>query len=60
MAKLKQGIKLKYAKNKNAKYTAKSTKYSYKKVTPKKTTKYSYKKKTITKKKKYSYKKKKK
>ena len=54
MAKLKQGIKLKYAKNKNAKYTAKSTKYSYKKVTPKKTTKYSYKKKTITKKKKYS------
>lgn len=59
MAHLKQGIKLKYAKNKKSvKYTLKTIKYSYKKTTPTKTTKYTYKKKVIiAKKKKYSYKK---
>jgi len=58
MARLKQGIKLKFARNKNARYTFKSIKYFYRKVTPTKTTKYTYKKKVIaTKKKKYSYKK---
>ena len=57
MARLKQGIKLKYAKSKKSKYTAKSIKYYYKKVTPVETTKYSYKKYVVAKKKKYSYKK---
>lgn len=43
MAKLKQGINYKYAKNKNAKYQAINSKYSYSKRTKTGTTKkYAY------------------
>lgn len=57
MARLKQGIKLKYARNKKAKYTVKSIKYRYKKTTTNNTTTYSYKKNIIkSKKQKYCYK----
>lgn len=56
MARLRQGLKLSYAKNKTATYKVKSIKYYYKKITSRTTAKYSYKKYIIAKKKKYSYK----
>lgn len=57
MAHLRQGIKSKYARNKNAKLKVKSIKYYYRKITPTDEVKYSYKKKVIaSKNKKFSYK----
>ena len=58
MAHLRQSLRIKKAikKNKNAKYTLKVTKYSYKKTTKNGTKKYSYVSKTIGKNGKYTYK----
>lgn len=55
MGRVRQGIKYKYAKNKNAKYKAINTKYSYSKTTNTGTTKYAYTKKVLLPNGKYRY-----
>lgn len=57
MGSVKQGIKIKRAKNKNAKFRIVYSKYTYKKKgTDKQQVKYSYKKRVFGKKYKYVYK----